>query len=149
MHIECTYASRRRFHKQYPECTFELMPIKPRGRPRADHRGMDNNDAFDVDRERALQALRQVVDPEICENIVELGLVERLDITPARVALTLVLTSPTCPMGDAIADDAWQALHTAFPQREVAVEEAQGVEWGPQRMSDAARQRLGWNDAPG
>lgn len=110
---------------------------------------MDNNDAFDVDRERALQALRQVVDPEICENIVELGLVERLDITPARVALTLVLTSPTCPMGDAIADDAWQALHNAFPQREVSVEEAQGVDWGPQRMSDAARQRLGWNDAPG
>jgi len=110
---------------------------------------MDNNDACDVDRERALQALRRVVDPEICENIVELGLVERLDITPARVALTLVLTSPTCPMGDAIADDAWQALRTAFPQREVSVEEAQGVDWGPQRMSDAARQRLGCNDEPG
>jgi len=77
------------------------------------------------------------------------GLVERLHIEPGRIELTLVLTSPTCPMGDAIADYAWQALRTAFPQREVSVEEAQGVDWGPQRMSDAARQRLGWNDAPG
>jgi len=100
-------------------------------------------------RKLAWEQMKSCYDPEIPINIVELGLVERLDITPARVALTLVLTSPTCPMGDAIADDAWQALHNAFPQREVSVEEAQGVDWGPQRMSEAARQRLGWNDAPG
>lgn len=110
------------------------------------HRGMDTNDRFDADRRRALDALGRVSDPEIGESIVELGLVERLAITPARVELALVLTSPTCPMGDAIADEAWQALQQAFPGREVVIEEAQGVAWDPSRLSDGARERLGWND---
>lgn len=108
---------------------------------------MDTNEAFDTDRRTAMDALSQVVDPEICENIVELGLVERLQIEPARIALTLVLTSPTCPMGDAIVDDAVQALQQAFLGREVEVQETQDIDWTPQRMSAAARQRLGWDDA--
>ena len=96
--------------------------------------------------ERALDALGRVSDPEIGESIVELGLVEKLEITPARIELALVLTSPTCPMGDAIADEAWQALQQAFPGREVVIEEAQGVAWDPSRLSEGARERLGWND---
>ncbi len=108
---------------------------------------MDTNDSFDADRRKALVALTQVVDPEICENIVELGLVERLRVEPARIELTLVLTSPTCPMGDAIIDDAQQALQHAFPGREVQVSEAHEVDWSPQRMGAAARKRLGWDDA--
>ena len=63
-----------------------------------------------------------------------------------RVELALVFTSPTCPMGDAIADEAWQALQQAFPEREVQVEEALGVPWDPSRLSEGARERLGWND---
>lgn len=108
---------------------------------------MDTNDSFDTERRTALDALGRVVDPEICESIVELGLVERLHMEPGRIELVLVLTSPTCPMGDAILDDAMQALQQAFPDREVQVTETQAVEWTPQRMSAAARTRLGWDDA--
>ena len=125
------------------------MPINPgRGRP-ADHGAMDTNDSFDADRRKAMDALTQVVDREICENIVELGLVERLQVEPAIVELTLVLTSPTCPMGVAIIDDAVQALQQAFPDREVRVLETHEVDWSPQRMGAAARKRLGWDDAQG
>jgi metal-sulfur cluster biosynthetic enzyme len=101
----------------------------------------------DAERERALRALATVIDPEIGENIVDLGLVERLTLDGTRVALSLVLTSPTCPMGGAIADDAQRALQEALPGREVRVDEAQDVAWTPQRLSAAARERLGWNDA--
>ena len=148
VHAQYTYANSRPPDKQYLRCTFELTPINaaaPRG---ADHAGMDTKPPAD-EHEQALRALTQVVDPEICENIVDLGLVERLDIAPARVTLALVFTSPTCPMGDAIADDAWRVLRALWPQREILVEEAPGIEWLPQRMSDAARQRLGWGDAAG
>lgn len=110
---------------------------------------MDTNDSFDTGRSAALDALSQVVDPEICESIVELGLVERLHIEPARIELTLVLTSQTCPMGDAIVDDATQVLQQIFPDREVQVLETHEIEWSPQRMSAAARKRLGWDDAQG
>jgi metal-sulfur cluster biosynthetic enzyme len=126
-----------------------LTTIKPADPGPADHAGMDSHDALATDRRIAMQALTQVVDPEICENIVDLGLVERLHVEPARIELVLVLTSPTCPMGDAIVDDAMQALQQAFPGREVEVLETQGVDWSPQRMSAAARQRLGWDDAQG
>lgn len=103
-------------------------------------------DAFDVERRRALDALGRVADPEIGESIVELGLVEKLEITPARIELALVFTSPTCPMGDAIADEAYQALQEAFPGREVEVFEAEDLQWDPSRLSPGARERLGWND---
>lgn len=123
------------------------MPIKPQPHDPDDHAAMHTNETFETDRRTAMDALRQVVDPEICENIVELGLVERLQVEPARIALTLVLTSPTCPIGDAIVDDAVQALQQAFPGREVEVQETQDIDWTPQRMSAAARRRLGWDDA--
>ena len=122
------------------------MMIKAAPRRQANIAAMDTNPMFDTERRRALEALGAVNDPEIGESIVDLGLVERLDITPQRVELALVFTSPTCPMGDAIADEAWQALQQAFPDREVQVEEALGVPWDPSRLSEGARERLGWND---
>ena len=122
------------------------MMIKAAPRRQANIAAMDTNPTFDTERRRALEALGAVNDPEIGESIVDLGLVERLDLTPQRVELALVFTSPTCPMGDAIADEAWQALQQAFPEREVQVEEALGVPWDPSRLSEGARERLGWND---
>lgn len=101
----------------------------------------------DAERELALHALATVIDPEIGENIVDLGLVEHLAIDAGRVVLRLVLTSPTCPMGGAIADDAQRALQQALPGRDVQVDDAEGVAWTPQRLSAAARGRLGWDDA--
>lgn len=113
----------------------------PAGR---DHRRMDISSA---DRAVALQALAAVLDPEIGENIVDLGLVEQLLVEPARVQLRLVLTSPTCPMGGAIAEDAQRVLEQALPGRQVEVDEAVDVAWTPERLSPAARRRLGWDDA--
>jgi len=129
-----------------PSAPRRLTVIKAARRRQANIAAMETNETFDADRRRALDALGRVNDPEIGESIVDLGLVERLDITPQRVELALVFTSPTCPMGDAIADEAWQALQQAFPEREVQVEEALGVPWDPSRLSEGARERLGWND---
>jgi len=51
-------------------------------------------------------ALRQVVDPELNINIIDLGLVRRVDFDPeeTRVDIGLTLTSPMCPMGPQILD---------------------------------------------
>ena len=101
----------------------------------------------DALRERALAELATVVDPEVGENIVDLGLVHALEIDPDRVMLTLLLTSPTCPMGNVIADDAFRALQRALPERDIFVQVDDSVLWSPERMSAAARARLGWDDA--
>ncbi len=107
---------------------------------------MSPSTAPDADHARALLGLSEVLDPEVGENIVDLGLVERLAIDADSVTLTLLLTSATCPMRDAIAEDAFRALQRALPDRDVYIDHAQGVAWGPERMSAGARQRLGWND---
>lgn len=122
-----------------------LSRIKSPPRAGRDHVHMDTPDADD--RTLALQALTSVLDPEIGENIVDLGLVEHLLVEPQRIQLRLVLTSPTCPMGGAIAADAQRALEQALPGRRVEVDEADEVPWTPERLSAAARRRLGWDDA--
>lgn len=122
-----------------------LSRIKPPRQADRDHAPMDTPRADD--HTLALQALSAVLDPEIGENIVDLGLVERLLVEPQRIVLRLVLTSPTCPMGGAIAEEAQRALEQALPGRQVDVDEADEVMWTPERLSPAARRRLGWDDA--
>lgn len=91
------------------------------------------------------EALRGVLDPEIGENVVDLGLVYRVDCTPGRVELDLTMTTPACPMSESIALDAENAIRAACREaREVQVAVVFDPPWTPERMSDAARQRFGW-----
>jgi metal-sulfur cluster biosynthetic enzyme len=90
-------------------------------------------------------ALRQVDDPEVGMNIVDLGLVYRVDIAPDRVRVELTMTTPACPMGELITDNARRALSAALPpgmSAEVAL--VRDPPWTPDRMSESARQAFGW-----
>jgi metal-sulfur cluster biosynthetic enzyme len=49
--------------------------------------------------EEIREALRQVLDPEIGLNVVELGLVRKLEVTPESAHITMILTTPFCPYG--------------------------------------------------
>lgn len=103
------------------------------------------DDADAAATERAWNALRQVDDPEVGMNIVELGLVYGLDVTPGRIAVRLTMTSAACPMGDEIVADAEFALHRAFPDiASVDVELVWDPPWTPARMSEEARGFFGW-----
>jgi metal-sulfur cluster biosynthetic enzyme len=91
------------------------------------------------------EALRTVFDPEVGENLVDLGLVYRVQCAPERVEVDLTMTSPACPMAGSIAEEAENAVHAACPDaREVLVEVVYDPPWTPERMSDDARKRLGW-----
>lgn len=48
------------------------------------------------------EALRQVVDPEIGLNIIELGLVRQATLSPEELQVTMILTTPFCPYGPAL-----------------------------------------------
>ncbi|GAB2886292.1 metal-sulfur cluster assembly factor [Uliginosibacterium flavum] len=91
-------------------------------------------------------ALRQVIDPEVGLNIVDLGLVYRLAILDTSVQLDLTMTSPACPMGEGILDEAVLALKARIPASWIV--EAQLVwepAWTPARMGEKARLRFGWD----
>lgn len=90
------------------------------------------------------EALRGVVDPEVGENAVDLGLVYAVECGPGRVRVELTMTSPACPSSGAMADDAERVIRRACAAADVRVEIVHEPPWTPERMSDAAKQRFGW-----
>jgi metal-sulfur cluster biosynthetic enzyme len=78
-------------------------------------------------------------------NIVDLGLVYRIDIAPECVRVDITMTTPACPMGDLITENARRAVCAALPQS-VAVEVVLVWDppWTPDLMSESARQTFGW-----
>ncbi len=100
-------------------------------------------------REQLLHALRGVADPEIGENIVDLGLVESLLLAPQLASLLLIPTSATCPMADQIMEEAGCAIERLLPPDwRVEVDMDWSIVWTPQRMAPALRARLGWDYGP-
>ena len=90
-----------------------------------------------------LETLRQVVDPEIDCNIVDLGLVYDTRIEGAKVTVQMTLTTPGCPMHESIAWGVKNALLNLEPVEEVAVEIVWDPPWSPLMMSDEGRARVG------
>lgn len=95
-------------------------------------------------RERVTAALRSVLDPEVGLNIVDLGLVYGVEVDGGRVQIQLTMTTPTCPLGEQIADEAAAAAGAVEGVERAAVELVWDPPWSPARMAPAAREALGW-----
>jgi len=92
-------------------------------------------------------ALRKVVDPEVGANIVDLGLVYRIELNGRQLLIEMTMTSPACPMGDLIVDDAHAELDRVLPPEvSVNLQVVWEPPWNPSMMSEQCRLRLGWND---
>ena len=90
-------------------------------------------------------ALRSVDDPEVGINIVDLGLVYRIDITAECVRVEMTMTTQACPMGDLITDNARRAVLALVPDGVgVDIELVWDPFWTPDMMSESAKQTLGW-----
>lgn len=95
--------------------------------------------------ERVREALCTVDDPEVGMNIVDLGLVYRIEIAPELVRVELTMTTPACPMGELITDNARRAVGAVSPpDLAVDVVLVWDPPWTPDRMSESARQTFGW-----
>jgi metal-sulfur cluster biosynthetic enzyme len=92
-------------------------------------------------------ALRVVIDPEIYQNIVDLGLVYGVDVREDRtVDVTMTLTTPHCPMGPQIIENVERVLldHGAGAVNVSIVWEPM---WTPDAMTDQLKRELGILDA--
>lgn len=99
----------------------------------------------ELTRELVYSALQGVIDPEVGINIVDLGLVYQVNIGPERVEVTMTLTTPACPMGSHMVDEAQEAVQNMLQDSlEVDVRLAWDPQWGPDMMSEKAKQLLGW-----
>ncbi len=92
----------------------------------------------------ALAALSTVTDPEIGLNIVDLGLVYRLDFDAATntVRCDMSLTTQFCPMGSAITEAARNALAGAFPESDIDLRLTFNPPWSAERISPEGREFL-------
>jgi len=94
--------------------------------------------------ERALiDALRQVIDPELMINIVDLGLVYDVAQDDQKVKIQMTLTSPACPAGPQIVHQAKMALEQVEGVSEAQIQLVMSPPWTPDRMTDDARDQLG------
>jgi probable FeS assembly SUF system protein SufT len=100
------------------------------------------------DEEKIWDALRQVYDPEIPSNIVELGLVYLVGAEPVegghRVKVVMTLTAPACGIGPVIVDDVRRRVLGVPGVKDADVELVFDPPWDPSRMSEAAKLQLGF-----
>jgi metal-sulfur cluster biosynthetic enzyme len=91
--------------------------------------------------EDVLEALRDVVDPELGINVVDLGLVYGVDVDADRVApLDMTLTSAACPLTDVIEDQAREALDGLVS--DFRINWVWMPPWGPENITEDGREQL-------
>ncbi|MGE3308759.1 MAG: metal-sulfur cluster assembly factor [Limisphaerales bacterium] len=89
------------------------------------------------------EALRQVVDPELGPNIVDLGLVYEVASHDGQVSVTMTVTTPGCPMEHCLVFGVETAVLGVPGVRGVEVAVVHEPRWDPSRMTPAARSAVG------
>ncbi len=96
--------------------------------------------------DQVLEALREVIDPEIGVNVVDLGLVYSVDVQGKEVRVAMTMTTPACPLHEYISESAKTAIRRHLPDVErVDVEIVWDPPWSPAMMSADAKRQLGWS----
>jgi metal-sulfur cluster biosynthetic enzyme len=105
-----------------------------------------NGASADTDalKEQILEALRNVLDPELGINIVDLGLVYGVEIEGDAVHVTYTLTTMGCPIGPMIEAEIRRFLSTVEGVEQVEAEMVLRPPWTPEMMSEEAKAALGF-----
>lgn len=97
--------------------------------------------AADLDVAAVEEALRDVIDPELGINVVDLGLLYGVTIEPdGTVVLDMTLTTAACPLTDVIEEQAAQAL--ALIADDVRIQWVWLPPWGPDKITPEGREQL-------
>jgi FeS assembly SUF system protein len=94
-------------------------------------------------KEKVLEALSQVYDPEIPIDIVNLGLVYDIDISQDVVNLKMTMTSPGCPSAREIILESQTVVGSIQGVKEANVEVVWDPPWSPEKMSEEAKASMG------
>ena len=100
-----------------------------------------------ITEEAAREALKQVIDPELFVNVVDLGLIYLVEVQEADdktdIKIEMTLTSPACPAGPQLISQTQQVLGALEGVGNVEVKMVMVPPWTPDRMTDDARDQLG------
>jgi metal-sulfur cluster biosynthetic enzyme len=91
------------------------------------------------------QALRQVKDPELDMNIVDLGLIYDVEVDEGGlVRINMTLTSPGCPAGPMITNDIYKAVRALEGVKDVDIDIVWEPYWTPEKIDPKIRAMMGF-----
>jgi metal-sulfur cluster biosynthetic enzyme len=100
-----------------------------------------------VEMESVREALKQVIDPELFINVVDLGLIYGIELPEAdgktNVQIEMTLTSPACPAGPQLIAQAKDVLGRIEGVGDVEVRLVMTPPWSPDKMTEEAKDQLG------
>jgi metal-sulfur cluster biosynthetic enzyme len=97
-----------------------------------------------VDEDEVIEALSNVIDPELGLDFVELGLVYGVEIDGGRVNITFTLTTPACPIGPQVSEQMKEFVGEVEGVQEVVPNMVFTPPWTPEKMSEDAKFALGY-----
>jgi metal-sulfur cluster biosynthetic enzyme len=102
---------------------------------------LDDEQLFDLE-----EAMRDVVDPELGINVVDLGLVYGLNVEQNEdgtvAVIDMTLTSAACPLTDVIEDQSRSALIGTGLVNDLRINWVWNPPWGPDKITDEGREQL-------
>lgn len=101
-----------------------------------------------ISEDHVREQLKQVIDPELFVNIVDLGLIYVVDIEKNgdgthKVAIEMTMTSPMCPAGPQLVADSRKAVESMEGVTSVDIKVVMDPPWTPEKMTEDARDQLG------
>lgn len=99
----------------------------------------------DVLRDKVVDVIKTIFDPEIPVNIYDLGLIYRVDVLPINnVQITMTLTAPSCPAAQSLPVEVDQKVREIEGVNDVHVQVTWDPPWDKSMMSEEAQLELGW-----
>ena len=97
-----------------------------------------------IDVDEVIEALSNVIDPELGLDFVELGLVYGIEIDGATVNITFTLTTPACPIGPQVSEQMKEFVGEVEGVEDVVPNMVFTPPWTPEKMSEDAKFALGY-----
>jgi metal-sulfur cluster biosynthetic enzyme len=98
-----------------------------------------------VTEEIVRESLKEIYDPEINYNIVDLGLVYNIGVEDGMVNVRMTLTTPACPIGPMVEDQIRENVMMIPGVKDVQIQFTFNPLWNPTMMSDEAKADLGFD----
>ncbi len=96
-----------------------------------------------LDRDCVLDALHEVIDPELGYNIVDLGLIYELEVQAGVVEITMTMTTPGCPAQDYIMSGVYERCKSLPGVNDVQIHLTFLPAWSPRLMTPVAKAHFG------
>ena len=93
-------------------------------------------------KEKVIEEIKKIYDPEIPVNIFELGLIYKIEVKDKKIDIEMTLTSPNCPVAESLPNTVKENISKVEGINEVNLKLVWDPPWSREKMSEAAKLEL-------